>query len=254
MDRRPERSEHRPIFIVGCQRSGTTLLRLILDAHPRLSVGPESRFLDDLAKITGEDWHRIEPYGVPREFFNDRFAQLFHDFQMDYAQRRGKQRWGDKSPRYTLQLPYLSELFPNSQVIHVIRDGRDVVSSHRQRWGYASAYKATAKWQRYIEAARAAGADLGPERFVEVRYENLVSQPETELRALLAFLGEPWDDAVLHHHDAPHDVTTGYQQRQAPATGPIERGRVGSHRTRLDPLLRLLLRVRSRRAWRALDY
>jgi hypothetical protein len=254
VDARNERNEHRPIFIVGCQRSGTTLLRLILDAHPRLSVGPESRFLDDLAKVTGEEWPRIEPYGLPREYFHERFAQLFHDFHMDYARRRGKQRWGDKSPRYTLRIPYLDELFPNCQIVHVIRDGRDVVTSHRERWGYASAYKATAKWQRYIEAARADGARLGDGRFAEVRYESLVDDPEPELRTLLEFLGEPWDDAVLHHEDAPHDVTAGYQQRRAPATGPIERDRVGSHRLRLDPVLRLLLRVRSRRAWRSMDY
>ena len=243
---------HRPIFIVGCQRSGTTLLRLILDAHPRLSVGPESRFLDDLAKVTGEEWPRIEPYGLPRDFLNQRFAQLFHDFHAAYAESRGRVRWGDKSPRYTLRIPFLDELFPTCQVIHVVRDGRDVVSSHRERWGYASAYKATAKWQRYIEAARAAGAELGPERFTEVRYEHLVSDPEPTLRVLLEFLGEPWDDAVLHHHDAPHDVTAGYQERKAPATGPIGRDRVGSRR--LNPALWLLLRVRSRRAWRALGY
>jgi hypothetical protein len=254
VDPRSERTEHRPIFIVGCQRSGTTLLRLILDAHPRLSVGPESRFLDDLAKVTGEEWDRIEPYGFPKSYFHDKFAQLFHDFQMDYAQRRGKARWGDKSPRLTEHVDFLDELFPNCQVIHVIRDGRDVVTSHRERWGYASAYKATAKWQRYIDAARAAGKALGPGRFTEVRYEALVADPEPELRRILDFLGEPWDVAVLHHDTAPHDVTAGYQQRRAPATGPIERGRVGTHRLRLDPVLRLLLRVRSRRAWRNLDY
>ncbi|MBA3655049.1 MAG: sulfotransferase [Actinobacteria bacterium] len=254
MDPAVERIDHKPIFIVGCQRSGTTLLRLILDAHPNLSIGPESRFLDDLAKVTGEDWPRIEPYGLPREFFHERFAALFHDFQMTYAQRRGKRRWGDKSPRYTLHLPFLDALFPECQVIHVIRDGRDVVSSHRERWGYASAYKATAKWQRYIEAARAAGRNLGPARFAEVRYEALVADPEPELRRLLEFLGEPWDDAVLHHNEVPHDVTASYQSRRAPATGPIERDRVGSHRVRLDPVLRALLRIRSRRAWRALHY
>jgi len=249
-----DRRDHRPIFIVGCQRSGTTLLRLILDAHPRLSVGPESRFLDDLGKVTGEEWPRIEPYGLPPAFLNERFAELFHDFHMAYARSRGRERWGDKSPRYTLRIPFLDELFPTCQVIHVIRDGRDVVTSHRERWGYASAYKATAKWQRYIEAARAAGRDLGPERFAEVRYEALVADPEPELRRLLEFLGEPWDDAVLHHEDAPHDVTAGYQSRRAPATGPIGRDRVGAHRLRLDPVLRLLLRVRSRRAWRDLKY
>jgi hypothetical protein len=251
---RAERMSQSPIFIVGCQRSGTTLMRLILDAHPAISIGPESRFLDDLAKVTGEDWWRLEPYGFPKSYFHAAFAQMFSDFHVGYAQRRGKQRWGDKSPRYTMHIPFLNDLFPACQVIHVIRDGRDVVTSHRERWGYASAYKATAKWQRYIEAARAAGKELGPGRFAEVRYEALVAEPEPELRRLLAFLGEDWDDAVLHHEDAPHDVTAGYQQRKAPATGPINQEQVGAHKLRLDPALRILLRVRSRRALKALDY
>jgi hypothetical protein len=254
VDRGTTRAEHSPIFIVGCQRSGTTLLRLILDAHPAISVGPETRFLADLAKVTGDEWPRLEPYGFSRSYFHEQFAELFHGFQMAYALRRGKQRWGDKSPRYTLHLPFLDALFPTCQAVHVIRDGRDVVTSHRERWGYASAYKATAKWQRYIEAARAAGKLLGPDRFTEVRYEALVAEPEPELRRLIGFLREDWDDAVLHHEDAPHDVTAGYQQRRAPAAGPIEPDRVGAHRFRLDPALRLLLRLRSRRALRSLGY
>ena len=177
----------RPIFIVGCQRSGTTLLRLILDAHPNLSCGPETRFLEDLARITGDgNWPRMRLFGFPKEYWHERIAALFDEFQGDYARARGKARWADKTPRYALCIDYLDRLFPTCQVVHVIRDGRDVVASHRHRWGYLSALKAVKKWPWYVHAARAAGARLAAQgRYHEVRYEELVSDPEAALTAFL---------------------------------------------------------------------
>jgi hypothetical protein len=241
---------HRPIFIVGCQRSGTTLLRLILDAHPNISCGPETRFLEDLARITGErHWRRMQLYGFPKEYWHERIAALFDGFQSDYARARGKTRWADKTPRYALCIGYLNELFPTCQVVHVIRDGRDVVASHRDRWGWWAAVKAVKKWPSYLTTARTAGAGLPAGRYHEVRYEELVSDPEAALRALLDFLGEPWDPAVLEHDKRPHDVPERYlafasSRRVASAERPpIYRSRVGSGHKELDPLLKLLVRV-----------
>jgi hypothetical protein len=115
---------NRPIFIVGCQRSGTTLLRLILDSHPNISCGPETRFLADFARITSPPmWPRMQQYGFPKEYWHRKFAELFDSFQSDYARRRGKNRWADKIPRYALYLEYLDQLFPSCQVVHVIPDG-----------------------------------------------------------------------------------------------------------------------------------
>jgi sulfotransferase family protein len=239
-----------PIFIVGCQRSGTTMLRLVLDSHPNISCGPETRFLADLAPITGDQWPRMSRYGMSKEEWHRRIADFFGGFQRDYAASRGKTRWADKTPRYALSLEFLDAVFPTCQIIHVIRDGRDVVASHRKRWGYRSAVKASVKWPRYIAAARAVGERLPPSRYLELRYEDLVGDTEKVLRGLFDWLGEPWDARVLGYNEHPHDVadrhwtTTAAERRAASGTeATIYRSRVGAYRRELNPLLRTLVRV-----------
>lgn len=249
-----------PIFIVGCQRSGTTLLRLLLDSHPNISCGPETRFLKDLAKITGEAWPRFQLYGFPKSYWNSKVSDFFSSFQQEYAERRGKRRWADKTPLYALSLDYIQDLFPDAQIVHVIRDGRDVVASHKHRWGYYSAVKATIKWSHYIRCAQAAGSGLPATRYCEVRYENLVSDLEGTMRRLLGFLGEPWDDAVLEPHKHPHDVLPAYEdfsanrRAKSPDAPVVYRSQVGAHRNELDILLRTLFWIRSGRMLRQLGY
>jgi hypothetical protein len=248
-----------PVFIVGCQRSGTTLLRLMLDSHPEISCGPETRFLADLGRITGSEWERFSLYGFPKEYWYRRFADLFGGFQHDYAVARGKRRWADKTPMYALHIDLLDAVFPDAQVVHVIRDPRDVVVSHRERFGYWSALKATAKWPRYVDQARTLGRQLGPDRYHEVRYEALVHDPTTTMRALLAFLGEAWSDAVLDPDAHPHDVLDRYHafsaaRRRAGDGAAIYRSRVGAHRSSLDPLLAIAVRFACGRRARELGY
>jgi len=247
------RSAAPPIFIVGCQRSGTTLLRLMLDSHPNISCGPETRILEELATLPKRHWSYLQNYGLPREYWDAKFADLFASFQLEYAQSRGKTRWADKTPRYALSLAYITRVFPTCQVVHVIRDGRDVVASHRDRWGYWSALKAVEKWPRYIHAARRVGSSLPSERYYEIRYEDIVGQTEPALRGLLEFLHEPWDAAVLHHDEHPHDISPRYgrfvaSRRESTAgetAAPVYASRVGSHKRELDPLLATLVRVRA---------
>jgi hypothetical protein len=144
--------------------------------------------------------------------------------------------------------------------VHVIRDGRDVVASHRDRWGYWSAVKAVEKWPRYIRTARLVGERLPDDRYTEVRYEDLVLDTESAMRALVEYLGEPWDEAVLHHDQAPHDVAGRYEQfsgerRRGAADGAaVYRTRVGTGRREIDPLLRTLINVRAGSTLRALGY
>ena len=150
----------RPIFIVGCQRSGTTMLRLMLDSHSQISCGPETRFLEDLERIVGPDWKRLSQFGYSQEEWLKRIRAFFEGIQSDYARSRGKTRWADKSPRYALHIHFLLQVFPDAQIVHVIRDGRDVAVSHRKRFGYWSSVKSSVKWPRYISAARTAGLAL----------------------------------------------------------------------------------------------
>lgn len=249
-----------PIFIVGCQRSGTTLLRLMLDSHPNISCGPESGFLENLVRITDSDWQRLSQFGYPKQYWYNAMARFFDGIQRDYATSRGKGRWADKTPKYALYVDFLDRLFPRSYVIHVIRDPRDVVASHRHRWGWRSALKAAAKWPRYVSAARESGGRLSSGRYLEVRYEDMVADPEGVMRRVLALVGEPWDDAVLHHDRAGHDVPDKYKEfsarRRAEAGdgSAVYRNRVGAGAKELDPLLRLVVWARDGRLRRKLGY
>ena len=249
-----------PIFVVGCQRSGTTMLRLVLDSHPHISCGPETRFLSSLSRITGRDWHRLSRYGFTEQYWLHHIHDFFDGILTDYAHSRGKERWADKTPLYALSLGFLNDVFPNCQIIHVVRDGRDVVLSHRKRFGHKSAVKATIKWPRYIEAARAVGEKLPADRYLEVRYEDVVNDTEKTLRGLLDFLHEPWDPAVLDYDKEHHDVPEKYreladQRRTSAKTDKaIYRNRVGAHRRELDPLLRLLTAAFSGSTLRKLGY
>jgi hypothetical protein len=249
-----------PIFIVGCQRSGTTLLRLMLDSHPRISCGPETGLLSDLAVLHGRNTEYLRNYGLPDEYWDAKFAQFFDHFKTEYALSNGKTRWADKTGKYALSLDYILRLFPTCQIIHMVRDGRDVVASHHDKWGYWSAIKATVKWPRYIDAARSAGAKLGSERYTEVRYEELVREPESTMRTLLTFLQESWDAGVLEHDKKPHDMAEHHAdfvaRRRAAAedSSTIYKHRVGAHTRELDPLLRLLFRLFSHRTLLKLGY
>ncbi|MEO7269245.1 MAG: sulfotransferase [Knoellia sp.] len=251
---------NRPIFVVGCQRSGTTMLRLMLDSHARISCGPETRFLEGFEPILTNDWKRLSQYGFTQDEWIRRIRGFFEGIHGDYAKSKGKERWADKTPRYALMLPLILRIFPDAQVVHVIRDPRDVAVSHRKRFGYWSCLKSTAKWPRYVGTARDAARGLPGEAYTEVRYENLVADPEATMRDLLAWLGEEWDPAVLDFDKARHDVPARYHAQLAArrATAGTEAAvyasRVGSHRRELDPLVRLLVWTNSRRLLHELGY
>ena len=249
-----------PVFIVGCQRSGTTVLRLILDSHSRISCGPETRFLADMERILTTDWHRLARFGFDQEDWSRRIATFFGGIHRDYATGRGKQRWADKTPRYALNIEFIARVFPDAQFVHVIRDARDVAVSHRKRFGYRSCVTSAFKWPRYIAAARAAGAALGPARYHEVRYDALVRDPETTVRDLLAFLGEEWEPQVLEFDKKPHDVGDQYQTQLSARRGSAQTdaavygSRIGSYRRELDPVMRALVWLTSRSTLKQLGY
>jgi hypothetical protein len=249
-----------PIFIVGCQRSGTTFLRLILDSHPRISCGPETLFLADLERVISHDWPRLARFGFDQEYWLASIARFFGGIQRDYATGRGKQRWADKSPRYAMHMDFIARIFPDAQFVHVIRDGRDVAVSHRKRFGYLSCVKSAVKWPRYVRAARASAATLAPGRYFEVRYENLVADTEGTAKEVLSFLGEEWDPDVLEFDKVEHDVPDRYHaqlaSRQASegTTDAVYRSRVGAYRRELDPMVRGLIWLTSRATLRELGY
>ncbi|MEX1295981.1 MAG: sulfotransferase [Candidatus Limnocylindrales bacterium] len=250
-----------PIFVIGSPRSGTTLVRLILDSHPNISCGEETHFLRDLESVVGRNWDLVATYGLPREWWIEHLRGLYEAFQAEVLARNGKVRWAEKDPTYTLRLPFIEELFPTALYVHLLRDGHDVVASFRDRWGYRSAARAArSEWARYVDAARALGRRLPDDRFLELRYEALVADPDTQGRRLFDFLGEPWDPSVLEFDPSEHTATDRYRwfsARQRAAGGEdstIYRSRVGTGGASLDPVLRTILRRRHGGLLRELGY
>jgi hypothetical protein len=214
-------------FIVGYGRSGTTLLRAMLDAHPDMAIPDESHFVVPMLS-------RARRYERDGEFDTERFtADLTEHFgfrgwklPLDearaafraepfrsvadglrlafrlYARHHGKPRYGDKTPIHVLHVPLLADGFPEARFVHVIRDGRDVASSYlEQSFGPSTVAEAAIRWKRAIRRGRRGGRGLGPARYRELRYEELVEDPELHLRDVCAFLDLGFDPAMLRYHE-----------------------------------------------------
>lgn len=240
-----------PIFVIGSPRSGTTLTRIILDSHPSISCGPETHFLTDLHRLADAHWWRVERFGVDREYWDQLARDFYAGIHIDYMNRRGRRRWAEKTPGYTLDLDYVDRLFPDARYVHVIRDGRDVVASYRYRWGYRSALNAARDWVDHVEAGLRFGHRAG-DRYHEFRYEHLVQEPEEVLRSMFAFLEEPWDPRVLNF-DQKSPLAASRRQ-QSGDQSLIYTSRVGVGAKELDPVLRRLVEARAGRLLRELGY
>jgi len=208
---------HSPIFIVGCPRSGTTLLRNLLRSHPNLAFPEESHFIPSyyrrygnfsdadrarrLAKsILKVGWVRYWELGLTPENFEDcrSFRAVVSRLFEAWARKEGKPRWGDKTPHYVTHIPILLELFPAARILHIIRDGRDVTLSWlRTRLEPGNVYMAARFWRERVMAGRETGARLPGETYMEVRYETLLAEPEATMRGVCAFIGEPYNSVVL---------------------------------------------------------
>ncbi len=210
-------------FVVGLTRSGTTLLRMMLDAHPQLAIPPETHFVPDLIKAAraeeGADGMLLAvtgnrtwgDFGIDTEEMRERLsrvhsgdgAEAVRAFFEAYAKRQGKPRWGDKTPAYMLSVQRIGRTLPESRFIHLIRDGRDVALSQSARAINEQpppAQQAT-RWAKRIRKSRDQASTLKGARYVEARYEDLVRDPEGTLRRICDFIDLPWDAAMLSYHE-----------------------------------------------------
>ena len=219
-------TEHsiRPIFVVGMNGSGTGALARSLSQHPALYAFPGEtrifphylsaaagfgdlnvdenfrRLLNDLRHnpaITNR--HGQLPVPEPENWRDrERSLQSAMDTVFQYfATRRGKKRWVEKTPMNARHIEALAGAFPEARFIHIIRDGRDAALSFQRRFGYTPAMTIY-RWKRTIRDARRQGASVGPERYLEVRYEALTEQPESVLTPVCAFIGEDFHSAMLN--------------------------------------------------------
>lgn len=226
-----------PVFLVGCGRSGTTLLRLMLNAHPEVAIPQESHFIYKIARLSAQGrwpasvttdagWaHLVEtltatPYLGAWEFdrapVRERLGALaerthaaaFRALFEEYLHQRGGTWWGDKTPQHVQYALLLNRLFPGSKVVHVVRDGRDVALSLMSRkWGPRRMEIAGYYWAWLVLSGIVAGAVLGPERYREVQFEDLVTQPEVALRDLCGWLGLPFRQELLDYYKTDDAVS-----------------------------------------------
>lgn len=221
----------RPVVIGGCGRSGTTLLRMMLDSHRRICCGPESsvfrrRAIDpdalaDRFGLARAELRAAYDAAASRPQFIEAFAGIC-------LRDSGKQRWAEKTPRNISRIGEIFRFFPEARFVHMLRDGRDVACSlrthprHRVVGGKLvplDTWKPIAgcarRWRDDIECSRPYWNDP---RFHVLRYEDLVQTPRDVLSRLMTFIGEPWDEAMLAHDGAgsPHrDVTRFAQNPEA---------------------------------------
>ncbi|MBA2570691.1 MAG: sulfotransferase [Chloroflexi bacterium] len=241
---RPYRSAERHIVVGGSARSGTTLFRRILDTHPEICCGPEmnlflpARFqLDPLATLSG-----IPPDEL-RSMFRSSPSQgaLIDAFATRYRALREKSRWAEKTPLNVRHFGWVLERFPAARLVHMVRDGRDVICSAAQhpdrrwvdgRWVWELHRRPLEDYARTWVADTGAGMRFrGDARYHEVRYEDLVTSPEPTLRRLSEFLEVPFDPRLLESERA------GSEQAAVPSPdrGPIFSSSIGRWRHDLDP-------------------
>jgi hypothetical protein len=252
----------RPPFpvVVGCPRSGTSLLAVMLDSHPLLAVPPETAFLPLVAqlhgapaglrerfleivtadRITVSNW---SDFGLDRDALRRRVEAL-EPFTIDaglrafyalYAEAAGKPRCGEKTPGYVFVMPQIAALLPEAHFIHVIRDPGDTALSWRKTWfSPGEDLRVLGEgWRHHVEAGRRAKA-LVP-GYLEVRFENLVREPERELQRLCAYLELPWDASMLDYRAqgaARVERLQGRQHARGPMIDREERTRIHANLTR----------------------
>lgn len=229
-----------PIFIIGSPRSGTTLFRLMITAHPAIVVPPECGFAVWWATKYG-DWSASDIETRTDEFLRDlQGARKFETWEMDmgalkaeiraqvpgsyaalvslvyeaYGQQKGRtfERWGDKNNFYLNHIPELHGIFPQAQFLHIVRDGRDVACSYRElgrkksdsqyapRLETAPEAIAT-EWAGNVSKVATAFARLPDDLAYTVRYEDLVRDAEGTLKGVCAFLQEPFSAQMLAYHE-----------------------------------------------------
>lgn len=242
------RSVEKPIVIGGCGRSGTTLMRSILNRHPRIACSQESGVFtsmhciraDVLGRALGLSRVEIEEL-YRRASCSPQFVELLY---AKYLAANGKVRWAEKDPSSIKAIDRIFNHFPEAKFIHMIRDGRDVVCSLRThpKWRIEGGVRVPTNilnpWEtciaRWVEDTRAGLSWRGDRRYMEVRYEELVSNPTETINDVLDFIGEDWCDEVtevdgdanvpLTHQEIAAGINSraqGRWQRDLPEAGRV---------------------------------
>lgn len=252
------------VFVVGCPRSGTTLLQRMLDGHPQLAVAYDTLFIPAVVRrqkdknppVSPElinnihDFKRFSRFGLPPDVLDNLqfkaqdYSQLVSLIYDEFARMHGKSLGGEKSPGYVRHMPLLQGLFPQAKFIHLVRDGRNVALSlldwgkqkkrikgpakKYQLWDESPVAVSALWWVYKASRGRRDAPKIGPEAYTEVRYESLVAEPETELRKLAEFLELPYSPDMVNFYEGKTKSEPGLSAKSAwlPATKGIRDWRI----------------------------
>ena len=263
---RRRRGEARPPapFVVGVGRSGTTLLRMMLDAHPALAVPPETHFLPQFIQASGrlrfnpriavktiqeDENRRWNDFGLDAgelctamnglEPFNT--ADALRSFYRLYGSRHGKSRWGDKTPDYVRKMKKIQNTLPEARFIHVIRDGRDAGLSQNARIvkrgkDAVKPREMARRWRKRIIKSRLDAEEV--RHYIEVRYEDLITDTESVLRRVCDHVELEYDPAMLTYYER-----AGERLQEMAGALPAKKGRpereagerVAAHALTMEP-------------------
>lgn len=222
----------RPVFLVGCARSGTSILGEAIAEHPRVT------YLFEASSIWNE---LVPPKADHRLVASDAGADVARGIYRALADARDAAEGGsstaeskpdlllEKNPKHVIRIPFLAALFPAARFLHIVRDGRDTTASlmfrnRGPRWGhleipgwrdllerYPAAHhvRCAHQWRDSVAMARDDARELEPGRYREVRYEDLLDEPEATLRGLLDFLEIPMHSRVMAFLPKIQDATAG---------------------------------------------
>jgi len=216
-----------PFFIVGVQRSGTTLLRLILNAHSEIAIPEEATFLKPLLnkkrirnQISGDKLRNLVEFLRSNEQFqlwnfnrepllkeisnkkSTTIKEIMEIMYSSYAANEGKSSWGDKSLFFgAMELIY--EMFPNARFIHIVRDGRDVFHSWRKMDPAKSHPSVMAlDWKLKLHFIERSHKSIPASNMLLVRYEDLLTQPNESLQKICNFLSIDFEEDMLRFHQS----------------------------------------------------
>jgi Sulfotransferase family len=269
----------RPIFVVGYARSGTTLLQSLLGAHPRIAAAPEVHFwlrIVELADYWGDLHDDARAHDVVRELLHppvgllddagiddgavlttflhsDRsYAALLDSLMTAIAQRQDKPRWSEKSPQ---QRPsWIWSLMPDAQILHIVRDPRDVAASESTWWRGTPAWRSAEQCSDFTRNAVNDAASQPSGRYLRIRYEDLTAHPAAVMRSVCDFLGEAFPPDLT---TVPRAATTAVPRETTPwqveATQPIRPAR-SRWTAELDWRSRALVAAATVDVVRQLDY
>ena len=200
---------NRPIFVGGMFKSGTSLVRAMLDQHPNIATGLETWWFNFAWPPTAEkDQKYLSRLGQFYDFEADEVHRLVGEsgsvyeflslFLSTYAARKHKKRWAEKTPANVCHMDRILAGWPDAQIVHVVRDPKDVFASLCEAKKWNSVEEFTLRWCQVFTAVDAflQHHELGKTSYLELRYELLVKDPVTATKRLCAFLDEPWSSQL----------------------------------------------------------